>query len=363
VTDADRGGDGGGGSGASAEALLERASMLLEIDRWREALGLLSSHLASNPDDVRALCLAAHAHAGLEEWAACVAASRRALALDPDDEWAWRLLSEGHEGLGEHDASRSAAERARAAEPDEWRTYARIVLADIAADRLSTATERAALEAVRLAPDEADTHFLYGNVALQQQRYELAERAYRNALQISPQHAGAANNLALARLRQGDTGAAAATFVDLLADDPRNDLARSNVLVTADAVVGRVQLLLFAALFGSGYLLVAIGRDLSHGATGADPAFVVGRFLVLALALVALAVFVLRFVRGVGGRLGRVVTAVRRFDRPLAHRVVVVAAAYLVFVVAAFLPLVPSLVALGVALVMNVVARAIPSRR
>src|SRR5580700_7453717 len=70
----------------TAGAELSRASAMIDLGRFAEAVRLLGAVVAAAPDSCRAWCLLSRAQLGHGDPAAAVVAARRASALIPADE-------------------------------------------------------------------------------------------------------------------------------------------------------------------------------------------------------------------------------------------------------------------------------------
>src|SRR5580765_5733831 len=81
---------------------LERAQLLMEVSRWREALHEYNLHLANYPGNYHALCQTALCHFELKEYQLALDATKLAIETDPEEEWAYRLRSSIFSANGEH---------------------------------------------------------------------------------------------------------------------------------------------------------------------------------------------------------------------------------------------------------------------
>ena len=118
---------------------------MLDVRRFDEASTLLSRIVAAEPESARAWCLMARAHLGADRYTEAIEVANRAVALDPSDEWPHRLASNALVHLGNYgDALRAAHEACRLA-PSYWQTHVCLAQAALAAQRLDTATDAAAV--------------------------------------------------------------------------------------------------------------------------------------------------------------------------------------------------------------------------
>src|SRR4051794_18674570 len=72
---------------------LERAQLLIEVGRWREAIHEYNLHLASFPESYQAQCNIALCYLSLKEFQSAYDATKKAIEIDPEEEWAYRLQS------------------------------------------------------------------------------------------------------------------------------------------------------------------------------------------------------------------------------------------------------------------------------
>ncbi|WP_431278630.1 tetratricopeptide repeat protein [Leifsonia poae] len=292
----------------------DRATLYLDAKREDDAVAILARHLATEPDDVKALCLMGRALCETGNTEEAVSSTRRAVSLAPANEWAWRVLALALASNGDHIEAREAARQAVAIAPDSWRTHLQLATVDLRAGHVDFETQTAAMRAVELAPNEAHTHYTLGNVALATRSWVAADGAYRRALAIDPHLQAARNNLAIVSLRQGDNGAASAGFIDILAENPSSVTARRNVLAAASNTIWRARFIVgfivpVVALCELGWRWAPSSqRTLSHiGALSLGIALTV----IIGLGLIFL---IVRFAMGTGARLRPVLRAVRLFD-------------------------------------------------
>ncbi|MEU4600009.1 hypothetical protein [Nocardia sp. NPDC023988] len=228
-----------------SEPRLDRAAVLIELDRLEAARAELAALLASEPDNADAHAQVAHTWLRSADFATASAAARTALRHDPDHLFAWILLALSEHGLFDRliDTDRIAAiahqdEAVRAAhtavdlnpwsaechrvlaivllhrdreaalaavdagielDPQEPLLYiarARVLWRGADADAKRAAALRAALEqALRLEPDNAEAMYLLGAEAAQSGQRAKAERLLLRAAEIEPAHGPAAREL------------------------------------------------------------------------------------------------------------------------------------------------------------------------
>jgi tetratricopeptide (TPR) repeat protein len=251
---------------------LNRASVMIDLGRYREAASLLTSALAASPGSSRGWCLLSRAHLGGGNAPAAAAAAARASALDPADDWPYRLVSTALLAMGHTAKAVSAAREARKLAPHLWRSH--VCLAQAAtADGEHELAAQAAAAALALAPEVADVHVTAGKAALARGELDEARRWQESALAIEPTHSGAINELGRISLGFRDAATAAAHFLHAARTSPgtgvfgRNTelaIGRLAARLTARAILIALSAacLIVAATAGSLALAIFFGLEL-----------------------------------------------------------------------------------------------------
>jgi Flp pilus assembly protein TadD len=311
---------------------------MLEAQRPREALTELRASLTDDPSNADTLRLfgqaLVQADDGPQAAQDAIAAVKQSLTVDPDNSFAWRILAVAYTRLGMQDSARDASRTGLRLDPAEWRNHTAVAHADASAGQIGADTLASVTTAIQLAPSEAEVHFAAGRVAVAQNRRGAAIEHYTKVLSINPEHSGARNNLAVIRMAQGDTGAAAAGFVGILASDPTSKLALFNLRLAARRSIRIVNLILWFAI-----ILATSGLGLHEYSPNHGVA--IG---VTVLAVVGIVGYFLWIRHKAGAYFGRFVRSVPRTDRWLAVWAALLAASVLALVVALFLPAVAAAV-------------------
>ena len=303
---------------------LARAQGLLELKRFDDAGSLLERLLGREPDNPLAWGLLAQAKLGADDPRDALEAAERAAALAPDDDWPHRLRSIALQQLGDDEGAISAAREAVAAGPHTWQAYSRLAIAlGVAKRDLDEALASAEL-GVELGPHVPAAHYALGVVHDRRGDHAEAERCFRQALELDPQHtpshnALAARQLAASRGRPGNLAAAASGFRDAVRADPRSGVSGRNLELVIRHFLARVSYLVFIIV----WLASGVG-----GGTAADR---IGPLLLLLIP----AAFAARFLAALAPDLRRQVWYMA-FHGPLAPPMIAQASAVgLLFVSAA----------------------------
>lgn len=208
---------------------LAKADHLLDLGRYAEGQRILAGLLAEHPDDAQVLLLLARAHLGLEQPELALSAARAAISAEPEAPSGWLLAGLALQVLDRGDeAVRHGQEGVRLA-PEDYRSH--LVLARIASKGPATRplARAAALAAAQRAPEEPETHYVLGSIALTQGDRPTAERAFRQTLALQPDHALASNDLGVVLASRGRRLRAGERFVDSVANDPREAIGQRNL--------------------------------------------------------------------------------------------------------------------------------------
>ncbi|NBE81132.1 tetratricopeptide repeat protein [Micromonospora rubida] len=352
-------------SDATAEGYLQRAQLMADLGRYDEAVGEVGFALALEPANATALTTLGRVHLAAGRPAEARDAADAALAVAPDavDPLVVRGLALAD--LGEYAESASTADRLLAVGPAD--AYAqRSAAAILSGSRGGQAALNAAWRGVELAPGEPPGHLVLALVAGRLRLYDLAERAYREALRLDPELAGAGDEPGIVRLERRRYAEAlaelaeAASFTPAPSDasrggadprrgetDPRQDGAGPRQ-DGADPRRGVSDELRRLVLYGAGWSLVGTVLVAIAAAGAAGPS----RFLAVLVALSGALVGWLLAAR-VPGLTRTVLPGLLRSDRSLALAVYGVAAAPVLLVLYAVVgtpwPLVLTIVVTAVA--------------
>jgi tetratricopeptide (TPR) repeat protein len=185
----------------AADGYLERAQLLAELGRHDEAAGELIEGLALKPADPEALTMLARVHLAADRPADALAAADSAVAAAPDAPPALVVRAMALADLGRYAEAAATADRLLALGPAD--AYAQRSAAAILADaRNGQPALNAAWRGVELAPQEAQAHLVLSLVAARLELFDLAERAYREALRLDPRLAEVGRDVGVLRLEQ-----------------------------------------------------------------------------------------------------------------------------------------------------------------
>ncbi|HEX6512499.1 MAG TPA: tetratricopeptide repeat protein [Chloroflexota bacterium] len=218
---------------------LAQASVLLDLKRYDEAASLLARIVAVEPDDSQAWCLFAATHLGAGRYKEAAAAASRAITLAPSDDWPYRLASIAQRHLGKITAAISSANEACKLAPNEWQAYICLAQAQLATEVDFDAAERAAADALRLAPYEPDAHFTAGQVSYAREKWKAARAHQERALALDPAHSNALNELGRISLHRGGHRQAARHFIQATRSAPGVSAYGRNVEVPIGRVLAR----------------------------------------------------------------------------------------------------------------------------
>ncbi|MBQ1052091.1 tetratricopeptide repeat protein [Micromonospora sp. C51] len=210
----------------AADGYLERATLLAELGRYDEAAAELGFALALDPADATVSTMLARVHLAAGRPAEALAAAQAAVAAAPGQVPA--LVARGL-ALGDleryAEAARTADEILALGPADAYAQ--RSAAAILAGSRNGQPALNAAWRGVELAPEEPQGHLVLGLVAANMRMYDLAERAYREALRLDPRLAETGDDVGVLRLEQRRWSAALerlaeAAVANLPPTDPRH---------------------------------------------------------------------------------------------------------------------------------------------
>jgi tetratricopeptide (TPR) repeat protein len=210
-------------------ATMTLANTYMEARNYRRAEEVLRSALVHYPHNARLLTELARAQHFLGDNDAAAQGLEDALAHAPEDAYAMRIYAAVLDALGRRRDGLKWARKAVDAAPFDHTMhyeYARL-LASSSHDPASALP--VAQEAVRLAPNDADSHDLLGNILGMLGRWDESTAAHEEALRLQPGNARAIHNLAVNRANRRNLSGALAGFTQAGRLDPHigGDVRRS----------------------------------------------------------------------------------------------------------------------------------------
>jgi tetratricopeptide (TPR) repeat protein len=294
---------------ASADGYLRRAEMLADLGRYDEAATEVGYARALASDDPRALVVLARVHLAarrpedaLAAADAAVEAAALAAGADPGPVPPLVLRGLALTDLRRYGEAAATADRILALGPADG--YAqRSGAAILAGARNGQAALDAAWRGVELAPEEPSAHLVLGLVAARLELFDLAERAYREALRLDPELSEVRHDVGVIRLEQRRYAEALEHLAELAATGPVRRTARRTIGEGLRRLVG----------YGAGYSIavVLLVAFLAAGNEAVSRAWA-------ALAAVAGAVIVWRLAARVPNLIRAALPDLLRTDRPLA---------------------------------------------
>ncbi|MEH1016453.1 tetratricopeptide repeat protein [Micromonospora sp. CPCC 206060] len=296
---------------SATDGYLQRAQLLAELGRYDEAAAELGYAIALDPANATALTMLARVHLAADRPDQALTSAEAAVAVAPT-----RIDPLVARGLALTDLRRfseaaQAADQILALGPDD--AYAqRSGAAILAGARNGQSALNAAWRGVELAPEEPQAHLVLGLVAARLELFDLAERAYREALRLDPELAEARHDMGVIRLDQRRYAEALEHLAEAAAISPgRVDSGRTISAGLRQLVV-----------YGAGYSLLATVLVAFLAAGN-------GILSRLAAGLTALVggLLVWRWAAGIPHLTGTILPGLMRADRTLALAVYAVVAA------------------------------------
>ncbi|MFC5943268.1 tetratricopeptide repeat protein [Micromonospora harpali] len=301
-------------SDATAEGYLQRAQLLADLGRYDEAAGEVGLALALEPANADALTTLARVHLAAGRPAEARAAAEAALALAPAAVAPLVACGLALVEQGEYAEAAGTAGRLLAAADDAYAQ--RSAAAILSGSRNGQPALNAAWRGVELAPEESQAHLVLALVAARLRLYDLAERAYREALRLDPELDRAGDEPGIVRLERRWYAAALAELAESVP-------AVQAAPVAPDRPRGVVDDLRRLVLYGAGWTLVGavLVAVAAAGTSSSGPS----RFLAVLVA-VSGAVLGWLLAARVPGLTRTVLPGLLRSDRSLALAVYAVAA-------------------------------------
>ncbi|MFE0047290.1 tetratricopeptide repeat protein [Streptomyces albireticuli] len=258
--------------------VVARAMALMEVDRCTQAQEILSGHLATFPEDVRAWERLSVCRFQARDWTGAVRAADEALGLNPEFVDAHLRRSEAFRVCGWTKQAVEAAREAVRLLPEDPAPH--IVLSHALhklpeKEGLQEAYE-AALEAIRLEPERVSAHFALYAAAYDMGRKDIAAQAMHQVLSFDPGDAEALSNLAALRTEDpnGDLFAATEDLAVALSLKPDSRHARHNLDAVARKMMKQARWPALASLVIA--MATAVAGDTAPEGQGLGPSIPLG---------------------------------------------------------------------------------------
>lgn len=202
--------------------MVDRAEALIDLQRYEQAIPLLTQAIANDPDDDMLYCRLSLACFAIEDYAASFSHAKTALGLNPENDWAHFHLTRNY--IHQHNYDR-ALEHARAAakiDPDDGANLYMLAWCEYQSGNYRQAYQ-AATHAIELDPENAHLHELLADLSLNQGKFKKAESHYREALRHDPESASIHCYLAMALTQQHRIYEAAEHMFTAVKLEPQNE--------------------------------------------------------------------------------------------------------------------------------------------
>lgn len=227
--------------------LLERAEALTEIDRWEEAIPLLTRYLVQEPDSFRANCFLSACFYHLKKSPDALKYAETSILHNPLDEWGHRLRSLALTQANRHQEALLSAKEAVRLAPEEPLAVQRLMNAYLNCKMTREALQEGE-KLLSLQPEKEDAYVTVGYILMEKRRYRQAEDLFYKALKINPASATALNNLGVIYLRQQNEDKAFEFFQRAIQADPNDKLAQDNLKITVKNTPSWQHILIYALL-------------------------------------------------------------------------------------------------------------------
>lgn len=263
---------------------ISQAEHLIEIERFQEAVPVLSKALAIDPQSYQVNGLLSMCFIALKNNGEAMKYADKTVESSPDGEWGHRLRSHIYTEMGWNREALESAQEAVRLDPEEPLALERLANAYISIKKPKEA-KKISDELLELDPYSETSHFTSGNVHLALNHNWEAEQAFRRALEINPTSSNIKNNLGVAVLRQENqglgsyfglkspsiiqapSGTAEELFEGALRNDPGNETARRNFIQQNSYAAAIVPVFAFIPFMLMGFFVMPIGTIISYGIT------------------------------------------------------------------------------------------------
>jgi len=183
------------------EEYRQRALLLADLGRYDEAAGEIAAGLSAAPDEPSLLATLARIHLAADQPAEALVAAERAVAAAPETLTTLVVRAMALTDSRRYaDAARVASDILRRWPADAYAQRTGAAL--LSESRNGQEALNAAWNGVRVAPAEPEAHLVLAVVAARLQLFELAQRAYAEALDLDPAIGTAQSDVGIVRFER-----------------------------------------------------------------------------------------------------------------------------------------------------------------
>jgi Flp pilus assembly protein TadD len=229
----------------------------MAVGRHAEAIDVLGSAIASEPQDADLHCMLGFALLSVGKPAESLRAARAAAALAPDREWPFRVMVFALIRLRKPKEALAAAEQAMRLDPTEEQVLHANAEAQLSCGKTAEA-EATASTMIALFPASSSGFDVRGRALMGRKRFAEAEASMREALRLAPNDWALINNLGVVLQRQKKKKEAIQAFERAAIANPAAKLPQQNLFGAANSYVRAGSLFLGAYVLLR--LIPAIGK-------------------------------------------------------------------------------------------------------
>lgn len=229
----------------------------MAVGRHAEAIDILRSAIASEPQDADLHCMLGFALLSVGKPTESLRAARSAAALAPDREWPFRVMAYALIRLRKPKQALAAAQQAMRLDPNEELVLNVNGEAQLACGKTAEA-EATASRMIALFPASSSGFDIRGRALMGSKRFVEAEASMREALRLEPDDWTLNNNLGVVLQRQKKKKEAIEAFERAAIANPVAKVPQQNLFGAANSYVRAGGLLFGAYLFLR--LIPAIGK-------------------------------------------------------------------------------------------------------
>ena len=206
----------------------ERASTLIDLKRYKEALKEASLGLVECPESFSLHTLMSQAYINLDQLDPAEQSITTAIRLEPENPYGYYIRSHLMREKKAFNKELSMAQRAVQLDPEDPDYLYRLSEAYMQSGMIKQAKD-ACYEMINLSPDSGEAHSLMGDISLELEEWTLAETHYLAALKIDPNRIALLNNLAISLSRQKKYKEGLELLLQAMQQNPTIDYIQDNL--------------------------------------------------------------------------------------------------------------------------------------